>query len=311
MPWSNPFDIEPIAAVPLPGQSVEPETEAVDVFPTPPGRRLSLTFDGSVLEYYRLWILCQAITLITLGLYGPWAKVRKARYLHRHTKLDDVPFIYQADPKRILRGRLLLAVILFGSWVLSWAMPYSEPILVFGGVMLGSWLLARSWGFQWRAVSYRNICFSGEADTKRVMRAVWPVALLSALFALQLVAAASGVTSIVIQLLMMVGLVVLLRVGPRATSTLLHERISSARYGATDFQLATNPEKIVQHMWRLTGSVIYVGVGSVVVLMLFAHIFPPSTVTSLAYSLLGIVPVIFVTNVGRARRANFILNHLS
>ena len=40
--------------------------------------RLGFTASGS--EYFRIWIVNLLLTLGTLGLYYPWARVRKLRY---------------------------------------------------------------------------------------------------------------------------------------------------------------------------------------------------------------------------------------
>ncbi|MDH4174015.1 MAG: YjgN family protein, partial [Betaproteobacteria bacterium] len=36
-------------------------------------------FTGSAREYFRIWIVNLFFTLITLGIYSAWAKVRKKR----------------------------------------------------------------------------------------------------------------------------------------------------------------------------------------------------------------------------------------
>ena len=51
--------------------------------PAPPGPPLGysarLTFDGPAAEYFRIWIVNLLLTLLSLGVYSAWAKVRKAR----------------------------------------------------------------------------------------------------------------------------------------------------------------------------------------------------------------------------------------
>jgi uncharacterized membrane protein YjgN (DUF898 family) len=48
------------------------------------------------------------LTIVTLGLYAAWAKVRTRRYFYRNTLLDGHPFDYTADPKAILKGYLIV-----------------------------------------------------------------------------------------------------------------------------------------------------------------------------------------------------------
>ena len=44
--------------------------------------KLRLEFTGSGSEYFRIWIVNLLLTLVTLGLYYPWAKVRRLRYFY-------------------------------------------------------------------------------------------------------------------------------------------------------------------------------------------------------------------------------------
>ena len=69
-------------------------------------------------EYFRIWIVNLALTIATLGVYSAWAKVRKLRYFHASTVLAGSAFGYHADPLRILRGRIIAAVLV-GAYLLA------------------------------------------------------------------------------------------------------------------------------------------------------------------------------------------------
>ncbi len=51
------------------------------------------------------------LTLLTLGAYSAWAKVRKKHYFYAHTTLDSTPFQYLGQPLPILKGRIIAAVL--------------------------------------------------------------------------------------------------------------------------------------------------------------------------------------------------------
>ena len=72
--------------------------EIGSVEPTP------VRFTGNTGEYFRIWIVNIALTIVTLGVYSPWAKVRKFRYFYGNTSLADGRFDYHAKPKAILIG---------------------------------------------------------------------------------------------------------------------------------------------------------------------------------------------------------------
>ena len=60
-----------------------------------------LSFGGSGFEYFKIWIVNILLTILTLGLYYPWAKVRKNRYFYGNTSLDERNFEYHATGKQL------------------------------------------------------------------------------------------------------------------------------------------------------------------------------------------------------------------
>jgi uncharacterized membrane protein YjgN (DUF898 family) len=73
-----------------------------------PLKKYRLEFTGTAEEYFRIWSVNVFLTIVTLGLYAAWAKVRTRRYFYRNTLLDGHPFDYTADPKAILKGYLIV-----------------------------------------------------------------------------------------------------------------------------------------------------------------------------------------------------------
>lgn len=120
---------------------------------------LKLEFRGSVQEYFRIWIVNLCLTIITLGIFSAWAKVRKKRYLYSSVTLDGTPFQYLGLPIPILRGRII-AVFIFLSYYLSSNLFISLLPYIFGaGLILAPWFLVQSVAFNSRYTSFRNITF--------------------------------------------------------------------------------------------------------------------------------------------------------
>ena len=71
-----------------------------------------LTFSGTAGEYFRIWIVNVCLTVITLGIYSPWAKVRRMKYLYRSTHLAGGSFDYHASPVAILISRCISVAVL-------------------------------------------------------------------------------------------------------------------------------------------------------------------------------------------------------
>lgn len=74
----------------------------------PGNATVSLKFTGQAGEYFRIWIVNVCLSILTLGIYSAWAKVRRKRYFYGNTQLNNATFEYLADPKAILKGRLIV-----------------------------------------------------------------------------------------------------------------------------------------------------------------------------------------------------------
>ena len=54
--------------------------------------REHFTFTGTAREYFGIWIVNVLLTIITLGVYSAWAKVRRQRYFYGNTWLAGANF---------------------------------------------------------------------------------------------------------------------------------------------------------------------------------------------------------------------------
>ena len=130
----------------------------------PAEERYPVEFTASASEYFRIWIVNLGLTIVTLGIYSAWAKVRKRRYLYSHTLIGGEGFEYRAKPWPILKGRLIalgfvIAIFAAGNFVPAFA---AQPALgklafVVVGVIVGPWLVVQSLKFNAYNTAYRNI----------------------------------------------------------------------------------------------------------------------------------------------------------
>jgi uncharacterized membrane protein YjgN (DUF898 family) len=141
--------------------------------------RYGVEFTATTGEYFRIWIVNLALTIVTLGIYSAWAKVRKRRYFYAHTRIGGESFEYRGNPMAILKGRLIAAALLAAFVVCANFLPDGATrILLFVlGVSVGPWLLVRSFRFNARNTVYRNIRlqFSGAYGScfKVVIKYIW------------------------------------------------------------------------------------------------------------------------------------------
>jgi uncharacterized membrane protein YjgN (DUF898 family) len=131
----------------------------------------SFEFSGSGWEYFKIWIVNLLLSIITLGIYSAWAKVRRLQYFYRNTRLDGGSFDYHGDPKAILKGRMIAFGLLVGY---NTALEFNPILgLVIGLVLAGvmPWLLMRSLRFKLYNSSYRGLRFGFAGDTRGAYRA--------------------------------------------------------------------------------------------------------------------------------------------
>jgi uncharacterized membrane protein YjgN (DUF898 family) len=150
--------------------------------------RLAIRFTGSGSEYFRIWIVNLLLTLLTLGLYHPWAKVRKLRYFYGNTQVGGHPLGFHADPKRMLRGYLLVALML----VLYSVAGHFSPLagLVAFIIVAAIWpaLLKASLQFRLANTSWRGLRFRFRGSVRDAYAAMLPWFLPGALIVGALVA---------------------------------------------------------------------------------------------------------------------------
>jgi uncharacterized membrane protein YjgN (DUF898 family) len=135
-------------------------TPAINAAAAMPGRTLPFEFTGSGGEYFRIWIVNLVLSVLTLGIYSAWAKVRRNRYFYGHTRVADSSFEYLAEPMAILKGRLI-ATGLFLLYTLGGSLwlPLQFVFLVLF-VAAVPWLIVRSLAFRARYTAFRNIRFN-------------------------------------------------------------------------------------------------------------------------------------------------------
>src|SRR5688500_12575108 len=112
-----------------------------------PGQPEPIVFTGEWTEYFKIWIVNVLLTIVTLGFYAAWAKVRKRRYFYANTRLFGHTFEYLADPVKILYGNLIVAGVFLINALLGAISPLLQlPFLLFF-VIAVPWFIVRAFSF--------------------------------------------------------------------------------------------------------------------------------------------------------------------
>ncbi|MDZ5647405.1 YjgN family protein [Nitrospirillum sp. BR 11828] len=116
-------------------------------------------FHGTGREYFPIWIVNVLLSIVTLGVYSAWAKVRTQRYFHEATELDGSRFGYHGAPLAILIGRAIALCLLVPYVILNHQQSLYAfiPLGVF--LLLMPWMAVRALRFRLRVTSYRGVRF--------------------------------------------------------------------------------------------------------------------------------------------------------
>src|ERR1041384_3817097 len=94
-----------------------------DEAPRASGTLERASFTGNASEYFGIWIVNVLLTIVTLGIYSAWAKVRRNRYFYGNTVIADRAFEYHATGKQIFIGRLIVVGFFIVTNILTTIFP--------------------------------------------------------------------------------------------------------------------------------------------------------------------------------------------
>jgi len=132
--------------------------------PTDPPAAVPFRFTGTAGEYFGIWIVNLLLSVLTLGIYSAWAKVRTKQYFYQNTRVAGRSFDYHATGLQILIGRVIVVAGLIAYSVLS-AIPVVGLVLIVALIFLFPFLMVRSIRFNARMSSWSNVRFGFDGAT--------------------------------------------------------------------------------------------------------------------------------------------------
>lgn len=126
-----------------------------------------ITFSGKGGEFFGIWIVNVLLSIVTLGIYSAWAKVRTKRYFYGNTHLAGDNFEYHAKPMQILKGRIVALVVVMVWLVANQFFPEVSFALLLVFYVALPWLLWSNARFDAAMTSYRNVHFSFNSALKQ------------------------------------------------------------------------------------------------------------------------------------------------
>jgi uncharacterized membrane protein YjgN (DUF898 family) len=129
-----------------------------------------LRFTGTGAGYFGIWIVNLLLTIVTLGVYSAWAKVRRLQYFYRNTELAGSSFDFHGTALRILVGRALaLAMLILYNYSVRLHSRVTLLVIVLLAVV-APWLLRNSLRFRLYNSSWRGTRFHFRGSTAEAYR---------------------------------------------------------------------------------------------------------------------------------------------
>lgn len=119
-----------------------------------------IIFTGNGWEYFKIYFVNIMLTILSLGIYSAWAKVRNKRYFYGHTSLAGSSFDYHAKPMQILKGRVLVVAVLVLYQVSVGFTPLIAPIFSLFLLFAIPFVIMRATKFNMQYSSHRQIRFN-------------------------------------------------------------------------------------------------------------------------------------------------------
>jgi uncharacterized membrane protein YjgN (DUF898 family) len=118
-----------------------------------------LTFSATGSEYFRIWIVNLLLILVTVGIYLPWAKVRKLKYFYSNTRIDDHPLDFHGEPKKMLRGTAIVGVFFMVYSQAARLAPVAGAVAVVALLAIWPLLFRAGMKFRMANTSWRGMRF--------------------------------------------------------------------------------------------------------------------------------------------------------
>ena len=155
-----PYDLDDTTAA-LQPPALPPSPPPLPAPPPPPEiHRHGVEFTGNAREFFGIWFVNLVLSVLTLGIYSAWAKVRTERYFYGNTRLAGAPFEYLANPIAILKGRLVAYAVAIALGLCAHFQIWAVYVpLILAVLALLPWLIQRTLRFRARYSAWRGLRF--------------------------------------------------------------------------------------------------------------------------------------------------------
>ncbi len=139
-----------------------------------------LRFSGTGGEYFRVWIVNILLTIVTLGLYTPWARRRTARYFYDHTEVAGSPLEFTAPLRKMVFGFLMFALLYVAFNIASeTGQDTAVALFILAAALLAPFIWGSAMRFRLSSTRWRGLQLHFSASWREVYLASWPIFALA------------------------------------------------------------------------------------------------------------------------------------
>ncbi|KAA2243265.1 DUF898 domain-containing protein [Chitinophaga agrisoli] len=153
-----------------------------------PINRPVISFKGDGGTYFGILIVNMLLTIITLGLYYPWAKAKRLQYLYSSTEMEGSRFEWSGTGNEMFKGFIIVVAAIVGYYILAFAIgalgltgPVSGTLIaltyVFIVFLLIPYAIHGANRYHWSRTSWRAIRFGYRGDRTEFIK-LWAKELL-------------------------------------------------------------------------------------------------------------------------------------
>lgn len=241
----------------------------------------TLGFEGNGSEYFKIWIVNILLTIITLGLYYPWAKVRSRQYFYGNSTLEGRNFEYHATGKQLFVGYLIAMALFITYIVIKELFPAASIVFIVVLMLAVPWLIVKSMMFNMKMSSFSNVHFNFEGKTAQayINYLAYPLAMYVGLILLMVAGITvrrhvDGAAGGLLTLIIVIGAIAFMifafaYIKKRNTEFF----IDNSRYGQGDFKTDVTTSKLMSIAFNTFGVAIFVFLLSGVIVGIGAGLF--------------------------------------
>jgi len=119
-----------------------------------------LAFTGTALQLFGVQFVNILLICLTLGIWIPWARVRKRRFFYSNTRILDEGLDYLASGFDIFKGWLVVTMVLVLFYALPFlGVPFLQEAFSVALLFIYPWAINRSLRFNARNIAWRDVRF--------------------------------------------------------------------------------------------------------------------------------------------------------